>query len=390
MGLKDRLLGGGSDDDADDDGPREFWRVVAIDAQDNTRAPHPDGIDDGAWQWDQNPPDKKVFEFEYGDQLEPGRKYSLLPQTGNRPDFDSVEWTIHVEADPYQDGDDEIRREIQQLREEMNSGVPAGEDMEETLISLIAQEQGPGAALHELKEMKAVENGGNTDYFSDADLDNKGEVATAAFMNMAASYDSLGDAVEDVMGGVLGGATDAMIGPGATVQSDAGGQQQPAQPAQETPQAPAQDDDGDEWTPGAQEAFEDAQADQANATRGMTESPAPEDALDISGTEPSEETRQEFDAAVADGGNDAIEADGAGADRGDDVDDVQEASDEADQDGAGDDVDDDGEAFECEDDDCTRTFETKEQRDGHMQVHTGDDGDDDERDDDGEKTEVSA
>lgn len=293
MGLLDSL-GVRSSDDQDDDQDDDqgdgisAWAVAATQPDNNRRVEHPDAIDKGEWRWDSNPPDKKQFLYDYGHHLEESVRYALVPYEGRRPDFDNVKWS-HVE-EPEFGADDELRTELQELRAEIREGSQlGGEDMEEQLIALVAQERGPGTALQELKQMKAIEqSGGPTDYFADADLGDEREVATAALMNLTSNYGSVGEAVEDVIGGALSGAMDSgAVGPAA-----GGGNDQPDDDRADDQHNEGGSDDGDEWSPGTENVVEEADRSGSSGPIASSGAGPPDDSDESGATDRADDDTQ--------------------------------------------------------------------------------------------------
>ena len=128
MGLLGRFTGGG-DDDPSGDGP-DSYRISHM--TDKGGWEPVDGYDDMA-----EPIDKQTFEYNAA-PLEPGEYRLFAVKSGmNRQPPEGVGWTLSVEGDdrgPDQAADDELRRELQALRAEMqeNSGSTA-EDIQEML-----------------------------------------------------------------------------------------------------------------------------------------------------------------------------------------------------------------------------------------------------------------
>lgn len=232
MGLTDWLRGSDPDGDPegdDDEDAPEMWSVICRDEK-NQAASRPDQIDGDEWNYRGEPLDKTQFTYQYGEHLEPGIEYICVEmETGTghgSPNFDNIRWT-HEEPVKYErDQTDEIRETI---RQELDGGVMGNPDdpFEDRLLQAVITGQvdlGTAEQVVDLKsQLSAAKNPANRDYFEDADLSNPGQVATAGLMNMLQSYDSVGDAVEDVVGGAVS------AGPAASVPT-----QQPS-----TPQPPA-------------------------------------------------------------------------------------------------------------------------------------------------------
>lgn len=215
MGLLDRLggeEGGGSRPDDTDD---QQYRVVVRDTRTEQAASLPDELDDKEWHFDaENVPTKEQFRFEYGDMLDGGRTYICAPVQGRYVDFDRVEWSFEQEG--RRPGDSDRPPWVDDLIAAQRDDDPMDGDLETMLIKEIAKHEGPGQALQEYKEVEAIKSGeGGTLLDSVDDPTNMMEVASRSFMSMAEGYDTMGEAVEDVFGGVMSAGLQGAVGPAA-------------------------------------------------------------------------------------------------------------------------------------------------------------------------------
>lgn len=222
MGFSDWLSGDGDGQD----GAPDKYQVVAR-KHDGQAAPMPEEVESGGWVYEGDPPTKEQFRFEYGEYLNPRFKYVCVPNDRGTPVFDDVQWSIS----PEREAGEEMPPWAQDLaaRIDEQSSQPSG-DLEEQLIRAIAETEGPSAALEEAKQMKLLENGegaGATLAESVQDPTDPREIAGRGLLQMTEGYQTVGDMMEDVMGGALGAATPD-VGPGASGQQQAG---QPDRPA---------------------------------------------------------------------------------------------------------------------------------------------------------------
>jgi len=245
MGLLDRLTGGANEsDDGEDETENEpdRWQIVTRD-DNGQRAGHPDGVESGEWTFKGEPPTKQQFLFEYGDVLDPGVEYlCLISETGGsggRFNFDRIRWT-HEEEQTYQrDETDEIAQLIDQKLDD--TGMPSGDQpFEDRLLEAVIMGQVDFQTAEQVvglkSELEKAKNPTNKNFLESADITEPTQLAAGGLANMMSNYDSIGDAVEDVIGGAV------RAGPAASLSGGGGGgggeqDQPPAVPGEldETP-----------------------------------------------------------------------------------------------------------------------------------------------------------
>ena len=202
------------------------WRIVARDRGGRAHS-QPDEVGEGEWIFEDDPPMKEWFEYEYGATLEPGVRYVCVPikrsSTGGYPDFKNIEWTIEADLDPYEEMPAWADEILLRLDED-----PIEEDLELMLVRAIADQSGPKAALDELKHLKAAERGagGSLAEVVNDPTDAK-EIAGRGFLALSQNYSSFGEMFQDILGGALSGAAAVpQVGPGVSASTDAAGQSQ--------------------------------------------------------------------------------------------------------------------------------------------------------------------
>lgn len=273
MGIGDWFSSADHDDGGEDRAPPANGTryVIVATAPEGHRHPHPDELEDGEWRFKGEPPTERQFRFDYGELLEEGVQYVCAPQTSNGPDFDDIQWEFTIEQTRSRDQLDEIQREVRDIKDG-DGPMPAGFEptsMEDVMLFRMMDEEGTEAAWQHWQTLEEKREGTASAFLDDADIDNTGQVLRALFMDMAQNYDSVGEAVGDVFGGLMETAEGAArVGPAARRETAAQQQQpqtteQAQEPSETMPETPAKSP--------AQERFEDlhSEADDAEEAREL-------------------------------------------------------------------------------------------------------------------------
>lgn len=299
MGLSDWLRG--SDDEPDDepdeeDSEPDRWQVIGRNSQ-GQRAGHPDGVESGDWTYQGEPPSKQEFLFEYGAVLEGGVEYLCLisesDETGGNLNFDRISWTHEEEQTYERDTTDEISELIDRKLDDV--GMPASDQpFEDRLLEAVIMGQvdlGTAKEVVSLKsDLEQAKNPTNTNFLESADISNPSQLAMGGLANMVSNYDSIGDAVEDVLGGAVRAGPAASLqdpgetggAPAADTPAASGGTDR-SQPEPEPEPTPEPDDDGGRSSAAAAHAdkiAEVASGSEVQASAEVVEAAAGDDADD--------------------------------------------------------------------------------------------------------------
>lgn len=212
-------------------------RVVARDPITEQAASKPDDVKSGDWEWESDAatPTKEQFRYEFGEHLDPDLKYICAPvnDKGNYVDFDKVIWHIEPQT-PQESEDDRLARLESKVDQLAEDGAHAVEDIGDLAMLKVLDGELTVSDAENIVNMRAKLEAarsadGSLAETVDDPTDTK-EVAGRTMLQMADGYSDFSELIEDVTGGLLGGAQSA-VGPGATQH-----QQQPQQPQGEAQQ----------------------------------------------------------------------------------------------------------------------------------------------------------